>query len=223
MQSSLEDLGRRWTLPVAVLAVTLLALVLRAPGLDPPSLYLDDVWVGALTRIESIGKMAALHAHHALGFLLLEWLARRAFHDPEWSLQILPFVASLLLIPLSARLVFKLTRNTGSAFLAAALVAISPVLSAYSVRAKPFAFDALATCVLLLAAAGCLEKPSLRRLAGLGSLAVLATLLSLPALLTSAVLLPLTFGWWFLSAREPHLVRRAVLLGALVGSSLGLI
>jgi hypothetical protein len=223
MQSSLGAVGRRWTLPVAVLAVTFLALVLRAPGLDPPSLYLDDVWVGALTRIESIGKMAALHAPHALGFLLLEWLARRAFHDPEWSLQVLPFVAGLLLIPLSARLVFKLTRNTGSAFLAAALVALSPVLSAYSVRAKPFAFDALATCVLLLAAAGCLEKPSLRRLAGLGSLAVLATLLSFPALLTSAVLLPLIFGWWFFSAREPHRVRRAALLGALVGSSLGLI
>lgn len=210
---------------MAVLGVTLLALVQRAPGLDPPSLYLDDAWVGALTRIESIGQLAALRSHHALGFLLLEWAARRLFHDPEWSLQIFPFVAGLLLIPLSARLVFKLTRNSGQAFLAAALIAVSPLLSSVSVRAKPFALDALATVALLLAATGCMQKPSLYRLAGLGTLAVAATLISFPALLTSAVLLALAFGWWFLngSAEKRQRIRAAAGLFALAGSSLGLI
>ncbi|MGA7990311.1 MAG: hypothetical protein WCC53_02655 [Thermoanaerobaculia bacterium] len=184
-----------------VVAIVALAASLRLPGLAPPSLYLDDVWVALLAREASLADLAALRPHHPAGFMALEILARHVLPGAELSVQLLPFVASLALIPLGAWLVRRRTGVSGG-LLGAALLALNPTLSIYSVRAKPYATDALLSLVLVAATLPCLAAPSPRRLRRLAVLAPLAILFSYPAALVGAVAFACALWVAALSARE---------------------
>jgi hypothetical protein len=85
-----------------VAAIVVLAISLRLPGLAPPSLYLDDVWVALFAREASLADLMALRPPHPAGFMALQALALRFLPGAELSVQLIPFAASLALIPLGA-------------------------------------------------------------------------------------------------------------------------
>ena len=171
----------------AVAAVVVLAFSLRLPGLAPPSLYLDDAWVALLARDASLSDLLAIKPHHPLGFIVLLAVAHRLLPGAELSVQLVPFAASLALVPLGAWLVRRRTGGFSGGILAAVLLALNPTLSDYAVRAKPYATDALLALVLVAATQRCLAEPSARRLGRLALLAPLAALFSYPAALVGAV------------------------------------
>src|SRR5450759_3492911 len=148
-----------------VAAIVVLAISLRLPGLAPPSLYLDDVWVALFAREASLADLMALRPRGA-------WLIRRR------------------------------TGGVSGGILAAVLLALNPTLSDYSVRAKPYATDALLSLILVAATLTCLTEPAPRRLRRLAFLAPLAILFSYPAALVGAVGFAVAFAAVFASTRE---------------------
>jgi hypothetical protein len=178
---------------LAVAAVVLLAVALRLPGLDPPTLYVDDVWTALLARDASLSATWALKTHHPIGFLALLASVRRLVADPELSVQAVPFAASLCLIPLGAWAVRRWTGGALAGVLAALLVALNPELAACSVRAKPYATDAFLCFLLVAGGAEAVLRPSLRRLAGLALLSAAAIPFSYPAGLVGPVIVAAAF------------------------------
>lgn len=191
-----------------VAAIVVLAISLRLPGLAPPSLYLDDVWVALFAREASLADLMALRPHHPAGFMALQALALRFLPGAELSVQLIPFAASLALIPLGAWLIRRRTGGVSGGILAAVLLALNPTLSDYSVRAKPYATDALLSLILVAATLACLREPAPRRLWRLALLAPLATLFSYPAALVGAVGFAVAFAAVFASTRERGLLTR---------------
>jgi hypothetical protein len=129
-------------------------------------------------------------------------LAVRFLPGAELSVQLIPFAASLALIPLGAWLVWRRTGSLCGGILAAVLLALNPILSEYAVRAKPYATDALLSLILVAATLPCLAEPSPHRLWRLGLLAPLAILFSYPAALVGAVGFAFAFSAAIVSTRE---------------------
>lgn len=171
----------------SIAAVVFLALSLRLPELAPRSLYVDDTWVALLARDASLSDLLAIRPPHPVGFIVLLAFARRLVPGAELSVQLLPFAASLALVPLGAWLVRRRTSGLCGGVLAAVLLALNPALSASAVRVKPYATDALLSLILVAATERCLAEPSARRLGRLALLASLAILVSYPAALVGAV------------------------------------
>lgn len=185
-----------------VAAIVALAASLRLPGLAPPSLFLDDVWVALLAREASLADLLTLRPPHPAGFMALQILAHRLLPGAELSVQLVPFAASLALIPLGGWLVWRRAGSVSGGLLAAALLALNPTLSDHSVRVKPYATDALLSLVLVAVTLRCLAEPSSRRLWRLALLAPLAILLSYPAALAGAVGFAVAFSSAALSTRD---------------------
>ena len=78
------------------------ALVARLPGLNPPSLWHDDLLYGTIIRSESFLDMVTAPIHVAPGPLVLWRGMYTLIPDPEWALQLLPFVCGIAAIPLMA-------------------------------------------------------------------------------------------------------------------------
>ena len=98
------------------------------------------------------------------------------FGDPEWSLQLLPFVCGIAAIPAMALVARHLTGSSGLALLAAALTALNSLLAHYSVFVHHYTFEFLVTSLILLAATWLLmdtraERPTLRRVGWVSTLA----------------------------------------------------
>ena len=141
----------RGALVLAVVVVTVRAAVARLPGLDPASLWYDDLLIAATLRTD-FWSMLTVPLHISPG-LLVVWRALYAlFPDPEWSLQLLPFVCGIAGIPLMALVVRELTRDDGLAVLAAAMTALNPLLARYSVFVHQYAVEFTMTALFLLAA-----------------------------------------------------------------------
>ena len=87
----------------AVAAVVVLAFSLRLPGLATPSLYLDDTWVALLARDASISptcwRSDLLIPSDSSSF----WQSHAvSCPEPSSPVQLVPFAASLALVPLGA-------------------------------------------------------------------------------------------------------------------------
>ena len=149
-------------LGVLLAAVTLRALVARLPGLNPESLWSDDLAWAALTRAPDLGTMLRVPTNAPPGFLILLRLSRTLFSDPEWSVQLLPFVCGVAAIPVMALATRQLTRSRGLALLAAALTALNPLLAHFTVYVKQYSLDFLSSALLLLAAARLLDGRPIR-------------------------------------------------------------
>ena len=132
-----------------LLLITGLTAVLRAPGLFANSFQADEalfatwareiaIWRDPLLQMQPIDKPPLLFYLQALFFPLfgpVEFAARW----PNW-------IASVLLVPLTGLLAWKLYRRPGTAVLAAALVALFPL----SIQFSPTAYtDPLLTGLLI--------------------------------------------------------------------------
>ncbi|MCM3874907.1 MAG: glycosyltransferase family 39 protein [Thermoanaerobaculia bacterium] len=202
MSAAVSLRRERAVFAAGVSAIVVLAASLRLPGLAPPSLYFDDVWVALFAREASLAELLAIKPHHPAGFMALQALALRVLPGAELPVQLLPFAASLAIIPLGAWLVRRRTGGVSGGLLAAVLLALNPTLSDYSVRAKPYATDALLSLVLGAATLACLREPEPRRLRRLAFLAPLAVLFSYPAALVGAVGFAVALSAAFASSRQ---------------------
>lgn len=128
------------------------ALAVRLPGLDPASLWYDDLIIASSVRTD-FWSMLTVPLHVSPG-LLVVWRGLYAvFPDPEWSLQLLPFVCGIAAIPLMALVVRRLTGDDGLALLAAAATALNPLVANYSVYVHQYTVEFVLTALFLLAGA----------------------------------------------------------------------
>ena len=183
---------------VLVVAATAIA---RLPGLNPASLRWDDLWVGTLAKA-SLREALTIPNSTPPGFLLILWLFRRLIPDPEWSLQLLPFLCGLAVIPLTGAVVSRITESSLLGLAAAATVAVNPMLATYSVFVKQFTLDACATAVLLLAALPALHRPSPTALWTVAALGLLMFFFSLDSILASFLLVHLVCLFALIDARS---------------------
>lgn len=136
---------------LSVAALTMVALFSRMKGLNPPSLFIDDLWQGLLSGA-ALADQFRLRSSAPLGFTSLLGTALRFIPDPEISLQMIPFLAGLAVIPVMALVIFRITKNPPASVLGAALVTCAPPMAELSVRVKQYTLDALLVAVLLLLA-----------------------------------------------------------------------
>ncbi|MFC1462520.1 hypothetical protein ACFLQU_02835 [Verrucomicrobiota bacterium] len=181
----------RWRVPAfyAVLALlALTALFQRLPGFNPPSLWLDDLWLAALTKHASLRYLLFGSAPCPPAFgLLLRCFTALAGHG-HWQFQVLPLVAALAYVVLAGHFVFALTRRMSLGLLATVFAAANPTLAIYSLRAKPYSFDVLAAQLLLMGTFVCWRRQTLRSIVLLTAGCMLAMLFSFPSILVGAAL-----------------------------------
>ncbi len=171
----------------ALAALTLSTCLARLPGLNPESLWYDDLAWAAITRAQDLTSIFRAATHAPPGFLAMLWVFRVLFRDPEWSQQLLPFVCGIASVPVMAAAAWKLTRSRGLALLAAGLTALNPLLAHYTVFVKRYTLDFLVTALLILAAASMLDGREIdpRKLARLAILSGLGVLFSVVSIFVS--------------------------------------
>ena len=188
---------RRGGLAAAGLGVGLSAVRARLPGWDPESLWSDDLVWGAIIRAQDFWSMLTVPIPAPPGLFALLRGSYALFGDPEWSLQLLPFVCGIAAIPAMALVAWHLTGSSGLALLAAALTALNSLLAHYSVFVHHYTFEFLVTSLILLAATWLLmdtraERPTLRRVGWVSTLAGLGMFFSITSVLVSFPVVNLT-------------------------------
>ena len=145
---------------VAVAAVTVRAFLARLPGLNPGSLWYDDLVYGAVIRTEDLWSLVTAPLQVPPGLLVVWRAFYELFPDPEWSLQLLPFLCGIAAIPAMASAVRALTGDDGLAALAAGVTALNQFLAHYTVYVRQYAVEFLLTTLFLLAAARLSPNPA---------------------------------------------------------------
>jgi len=196
-----------------VIGLTARAAWLRAPAWNPPSLFFDDQWVGIVATRMTVSDYLALRPPVPAGFALLLASLARLFADPEWPLQLLPTACSVALVPLTGWTLHRLTGRPALGLLAAAMVVVDPRLATFGVRVKPYALDALLAVGLVLLATWVARAPDRSRHGVLAAAAVMAALLSFPALFVGGALVG---AFLLLGLRAGRDRARASLLATLV-------
>ena len=162
-----------------LLGVLVLAtLVARAGGLDPPSLWLDDAWVGFIVRHASLADLFTYSEVAPMGFCALLKPFALLAGDPELGLQLLPLLADLAAIGAIAWLVTGVTGRPALGLLAAVCLAVNPWHVTYAVRVKQYTLDSLVVIGLLAAGLGRLDDARPARLARMSAGSFVAAVLS---------------------------------------------
>lgn len=162
-----------------VLAVLAWALFLRLDYFAPGrSLWLDEAMLGVnIQRQGFFDLFEPLMFNQAAppGFLLLQWLLHHLLGGADDVLRVVPLVAGLAALPM----VFVLARQDGTrpfAWLALALMALSPEHVRYSSELKQYSLDALVAAYLMWCFGEVLKQPvdgrAQRRLALAGAVSV---------------------------------------------------
>lgn len=126
------------------------ALIRRANGFTSHSLFFDDAWA-ALPSHVSAGTALQMSVSTPLWTMAERWWIQLNPHSTSWS-QIPPYACGAI----ASVLVFPLLRRFGASRWAAAigtsLLALSPMITAYSTRVKPYTAEMLlAICLYFLA------------------------------------------------------------------------
>jgi len=189
VRAVLEEMRHRDSIwfPLSLVFLVGLGLLWRLAAWNPPSLWLDDQWVGVVVTRMSMEQFIEFRPPIPLGLAALFAWMRCLFRDPEWSLQLLPMIASIAQVPLMALLVARATGRRSAGFLAGALLLINPLLSSYGVRPKPYAFDSLFSVLLLLAGLPLLKEANPRRLALFALAGLISLLFSFTSIFVSAL------------------------------------
>lgn len=160
------------------------------------SLFIDEAALALSLRTHTFAELLGRldHAQFApIGFLYLQKLLRELFGESEFVLRAPALAAGLLSLPLFFILANRILPPT-AAWLAVALFALSRHLIFWSSDAKPYAFDVLATIVLLLLALDWTTQPSRRTAVRLGLAGAIA-----PFFATTSLLLQAGLGLWLLA------------------------
>ncbi len=132
-----------------IVIITVFGFFLRFTAINPSALWLDDLWV-ALNGKAGLKDIFAITSSSPILFSFITHFNYRIFKDPEWSVQLFPFVCGVIQIPLMAYLVHLLTRRRLLALVAALFAAVSPPMVVYSAHVKQYMSDSLTTIVLLI-------------------------------------------------------------------------
>ena len=214
----------RGALVLALVAVVVRAVEARLPGLDPESLWYDDLLIAATVRAD-LWNMLTVPLHVSPGLLII-WRGLYAMlPDPEWSLQLLPFACGIAAIPLMALVVRALTRDDTLAVLAGAVTALNPLLAHYTVFVHQYAVEFTITALFLLAAtrlySGRASDLDSRCFAGVALAGGLAPFFSVTSVFTSFPLVNLAAVYavrdWFRNGkRSPAILWSAAAYNAMV-------
>ena len=140
---------RRVWLLLTVAAVVVRSAWVRAGGLNPRSLWTDDLVYAAIIKNSDLLESLSVPIHVAPGlFLIWRWLYA-SIPDLELALQSLPFVCALAAIPVMAVVVRKLTNDDTLAACAAAVTALNGLLVRYSTFVHQYSFEFLAIALVL--------------------------------------------------------------------------
>jgi hypothetical protein len=193
---------------VICLAVLGWTAATRWPGLNPQTLWADDVWVGAMTRLP-LSTALSLPAPLPPGFVAMLTGMRALVADPEVSLQILPFVFGLIGPFVLALLVATVTGSRALGVVAICLGVLSPFLAHYSIFVKQYTLDFTMAAGLLLAGAFATRGRGLP-LPWLATLTLAATPFSIPSVFVGVPLVHIVAarqGWQ--ARRDRRSVARA--------------
>ena len=209
---------------LAVAALTVRTVFSRLPGWNPASLWYDDLVWGAIVRLDSLGEALAIPAHAEPGFFTALWVSRRLFEDPEWSLQLVPFVCGIAAIPVMGLLVKRLTEDDSLGVLAAAITALNPLLAHYTVFVKQYSMGFLITGCLLLGAVWLFQdrEIQIRKFVGVASFGSAMLFFSVPSTFASFPIVNLG-ALRSLSARSRDRRRTTLVLLTAVGYNLALL
>lgn len=142
----------------------------RANGLNPESLWYDDLAWAIFAKLREVRTLFHAPVSSTPGFLGLLALSSWVFPDPEWGMQVVPFVAGLAGIPLMMALTWRISKSVGAGLLAGAVTALNPLLAQYSIYAKNYTLDFLCTGLLLYGAIVLLERREISRTTAVGFL-----------------------------------------------------
>lgn len=179
--SSRDTRSRSKAFLAAIVFVTAWAAFLRAPGLNPQSLWFDDLWVACLTRLPSLVDAAGLAVPVPPGFVAMLWCCRRIIPDPELAVQAVPFVASLASISVVAIALSRLSGSHALGVAAGVLIAANPAVTHYSVYVKPYTVDLLVTATMVALADQFFRTRALRHFIVAASAGLLALFVSFPS------------------------------------------
>lgn len=148
---------------------------LRVGPLDPPSLWLDDLWVitpsQAGSASDALGMTVTAPGFSALANVL-PWLV-----GPEsWAAQLLPFAAGVAAPAVTIAVSRRIGWGWPAATVAATVTAVAPEHLLYSTRVKQYTLETLAGLVLVALAWRVLSRQSSP--AALTAAAIGATVLS---------------------------------------------
>jgi hypothetical protein len=203
-----------------VACVVLLAAWRAAVDLDPASLWLDDLWVVALSQSGSWSELSASPSSAPVGFKLLVALAAAIGGDLEVAVQAVAFLSGLVAIAALGWLAFRLTASPYVAVCAAAWLGLDPVFLLHLARVKPYALDALAVVAQGLAFCALLEGYSRRRLWSFAATALLGLFFS--ALSVFPALAAVVVGGcvlWARGVRDVHALAAGFLVLAAIAEA----
>ncbi len=184
------------------------------------SIWLDEAYLALnILRRDFVGLLAPLDNNQIAPPLFL-WAVKAAtllLGTDELALRVVPLMGGLLAVPLIYRLARQVT-GTAGAVLATALFGWAQPLFYYSSELKPYATDALASILILLAGLPLLEEtPPPRRTALAAGLGVVLPWFSYPAAFVLGGLGAALLADALLR-RDGHRARRAAALLALWGA-----
>ena len=126
----------------AVFALLVGSFWLRAGGLAPNSLWLDDAWVVAGVAADSFGDLAMTMAHTP-GFTLAEVGLFGLFDKASLAAQALPFMAAVALAPLGYLVCRWIGLGMPPSVVGGVVAMVSPLHVEYATRVKQYTVDAL--------------------------------------------------------------------------------
>ena len=190
------------------------ALIRRANGFTSHSLFFDDAWAALPSHVSA--ATALQMSVSTPGWTMAErWWILLNPHSTSWS-QIPPYVCGAV----ASVLVFPLLRRFGAsrwaASIGASLLAVSPMITAYSTRVKPYTAEMLLAIGLYFVADRVRRDPRV----GNVSLCVMAAVASFTmsfALLSTVATLWLVMAW---QVRRDRVARRRILIGGSVSALL---
>lgn len=212
---------RAWLL-LAVAALVIRSAWVRAGGLNPYSLWVDDLVYAAIIKNPDVLGSLTVPIHVAPGlFLIWRWLYF-CVPDLELALQALPFACALAAIPVMAMVVRKLTNDDALAAGAAAVTALNDLLVRYSTSVHQYAFEFLVIAIVLWMTARLYDTwpaISLRRFGQMASTSSILLFFSAPSAFLTVPIVIGTAGYVVLRARGHAGISKA--RAALIAASYG--
>jgi mannosyltransferase len=206
-----------------LLALTLLAAVLRFATLGEQSFWYDEAFTPVHVLHSGIGATWRAYVHSENTpplWYALAWIDYRIFGDGALALRFPSAIAGVLSVPvvwaLTSELAGRSAAGRRAAFLAAAIVAVNPLFVWYSQEARAYALFVLFAALSMLCFARLLNKPTRARAAAFalsGALALLSHYFAIFLLVPMAL-------WLLWDARTRRIAVAALIAIAVVGIAL---